>query len=59
MQVDPDEVPDYASVIAYPMDFATMSDKIDQGDYLWCVQVAVRVHMFVREKVFEPRKVFL
>ena len=33
--MDPEEVPDYHTIIAYPMDFTTMLDKIDRGEYIW------------------------
>ena len=32
--VDPAEVPDYYSIVSLPMDFQTMSDKVEAGAYL-------------------------
>jgi hypothetical protein len=34
-QVDPEEVPDYYEIIKTPMDFSTMMDKIERGEYVW------------------------
>ncbi|XWS20841.1 hypothetical protein CRYUN_Cryun30bG0003600 [Craigia yunnanensis] len=31
--VDPEELPDYHDIIAYPMDFLTVRKKLDGGDY--------------------------
>ncbi len=36
-QVDLEDVPDYYEIIVCPMDFMTMMEKIESGEYLWCV----------------------
>jgi hypothetical protein len=41
--VNPEEVPDYYNIIAYPMDFCSMLDKIDNGLYIWCAANGVCV----------------
>ncbi len=45
--VDPEEVPDYYTLIAYPMDFCSMLDKIDSQQYMWCVPtpLSARTHV--------------